>query len=279
MKIQHQDSDLIVFESALFRTTTSILIGTDYILLVDPNWLPIEIEFIANWITLYAQGKKKYLAFTHSDYDHIIGYQRFSSFETIASRNFVENPAKEAILNQIRTFDDSNYILRAYDIVYPKIDVMISEPTTSLVLGADKYCFSQATGHNSDGIIIYNESTGLLIVGDYLSNVEFPYVYDSFSNYRTTLNTLENILTEGNVKILVSGHGDVTASQDEMHTRIRNARKYISDLQYAIEKDIAFDLAGLLAGYNFPQIMTTFHEANVKLLRQELGRGINPGEN
>ena len=50
MKIQFRSDELIIFESALFRTTTSLIIGEQYILLIDPNWLPIELDFIENII-------------------------------------------------------------------------------------------------------------------------------------------------------------------------------------------------------------------------------------
>jgi len=72
MKIQYQDTNLVVFESALFRTTTSLIIGNDHIVIVDPNWFPIELNFIWNFIQALDITVEKYLLFTHSDYDHII---------------------------------------------------------------------------------------------------------------------------------------------------------------------------------------------------------------
>ena len=44
--IQFKTPNITVFESALFRTTTTLLETDDLLLLVDPNWLPSEIENI-----------------------------------------------------------------------------------------------------------------------------------------------------------------------------------------------------------------------------------------
>lgn len=57
MKIQYEDTELLIVERALFRTTTTVINGASHILLVDPNWLPIEIEFIASWINKVGPNK------------------------------------------------------------------------------------------------------------------------------------------------------------------------------------------------------------------------------
>ena len=172
MKIQYQSKSLVILESSLFRTTSTIIIGKSYLLLVDPNWLPIEIEFIANLIEEIGNNKEKHLLFTHSDYDHIIGYGRFKDYHTIASQNFIDNPNKENILSQIRAFDDENYIHRDYDIVYPEIKTGISGHSQALRIGSDEHLFWQAKGHNKDGLITLHKTKGVLAVGDYLSNIE-----------------------------------------------------------------------------------------------------------
>ena len=110
MKIQFRSDELIIFESALFRTTTSLIIGEQYILLIDPNWLPIELDFIENIIESLGENIEKYLLFTHSDYDHIIGYGKFKTYKTIASKNFIKNKDQEIILKQIEKFDDEYYV-------------------------------------------------------------------------------------------------------------------------------------------------------------------------
>lgn len=271
MKIQFEKDGLVVLESALFRTTSTLLFAEDYVLLVDPNWLPIEIDFIVELINKRGADKKKYLLFTHSDYDHIIAYGKFKDFETIASQNFVDNPKAADILELIRLFDDENYIKRDYEIAYPSIKFSIDKDDYAHCLMEDVYVFYQAKGHNSDGLISFNRSQGILIVGDYLSNIEFPYIYESVKEYKQTLGKLAHIIETENVKILIPGHGDYCTDKKEMLLRIKESYDYISELETSVVKGKAFDFERLFNRYQFPSIMKKFHKGNVALLQKETG--------
>jgi glyoxylase-like metal-dependent hydrolase (beta-lactamase superfamily II) len=270
MKIQYKSKELIIFESALYRTTSSLIIGENYILLVDPNWLPIEIDFIEKEIELIGVGKEKFLLFTHSDYDHIIGYGRFKKYKVIASLNFVNNDAKEDVLNQIIKFDDEYYVERDYEIVYPKVDISIGGEGQKLQIGNDEYQFFQAKGHNKDGLITFNITKQILIAGDYLSNIEFPYIYDSYENYLNTLSKFENLINQNPIQALISGHGDYTSDKIEMKIRIRESRKYIIELVNSIKSKENFDEKVLFEKYKFPIIMKQFHQKNILLIEKEL---------
>lgn len=269
MKIQFQSDELIIFESALFRTTISFVISNDYVLLVDPNWLPIELDFIEKTILPMAEGKEKYLLFTHSDYDHIIGYGRFKNFITIASENFINNPSKDKVLRQIAKLDDENYVKREHLVEYPKIEKVISGDNESLKIGSDEYLFFQATGHNADGIITYNQTKGILIAGDYLSNIEFPYIYHSIQSYRDTLSKFEKIINENEVSILISGHGDYTSNKEEMYIRLEESRQYINQLVALVITNRHFNDKEILDKYDFPIIMKQFHLKNIELAQKE----------
>jgi hydroxyacylglutathione hydrolase len=273
MKIQYRSKSLIIFESALFRTTTSLIIGENYILLIDPNWLPIELDFIEKTIQSLGENLEKYLLFTHSDYDHIIGYGQFKGYKTIASKNFVENNDKETILKQIEKFDDEYYVTRSYRIEYPTIEMAISGDNESLKIGSDEYLFYQAKGHNQDGMLIFNPTKKILIAGDYLSNIEFPYIYDSVERYKQTLSKFEKIITQESLEILITGHGDYTTDSKEMITRIEESRAYITELERSVIDQIAFNETNLYTRYQFPIIMNQFHQNNVKLVKKELGLG------
>lgn len=269
MKIQLEQAGIVLFESALFRTVTTLVIGQDYLLLVDPNWLPREVDFISTYLQPYQKGRTCYLLFTHSDYDHIIGYGKFKGFQTIASKNFVENPKQAEILQEMADFDDQYYITRDYPIQYPEINHII-DAENQLQLGEDMYQFHQAVGHNSDGIIAHNLSRQMLIVGDYLSNIEFPYIYESVAEYKKTLDVLERIIRTNDIKLFITGHGDATREKSEMYQRIKDARTYIKHLENSVQIEEEFDTDLLFPRYQFPKIMSQFHEANLTLARKEL---------
>ena len=272
MKIQLETKDIVIFESALFRTTTTLMIGEEYMLLIDPNWLPIEIEFIKNYIKNIRDKQEMYLAFTHSDYDHIIGYRAFEGYKTIASAAFVENENKDSIVNQIKGFDDSYYVSRSYEVEYPRIDLVVTDVDDRLMLGGDVFKFYDARGHNQDGILIHNETKNILVVGDYMSNIEFPYVYHSFADYDETLARIESLIV-GNIGImLVTGHGDHTDDSKKLEARLADSRLYLSKLRHSVQSDEAFDLNWLFSKYEFRKVMTDFHNGNVRLMQAEIKR-------
>ncbi len=64
MKRQLERPELVLFESALFRTVTTLVIGEQYLLLVDPNWLPDEVAHIADLVVPLTKGRECFLLFT-----------------------------------------------------------------------------------------------------------------------------------------------------------------------------------------------------------------------
>ncbi|MFK8165155.1 MAG: MBL fold metallo-hydrolase [Lewinella sp.] len=269
MPIQLSSPHLTIHESQLFRTTSTVIHTDDYVLIVDPNWLPAEVAQLAKLTEELGEGKEKFLLFTHSDYDHIIGYGKFPGFTTIASQAFVDNPDQANQLAQTIAWDDEYYISRDYPLTYPPIDRPISGEGVEMMIGKDHYVFYQAPGHNYDGLLTFNHSKGILVVGDYLSNVEFPYVYHSFTDYLATLDKLEKFVITGEVKVLITGHGDHTTERMEMEKRLRDSREYLVQLTAAHRENTAFDLDKWLGRYDFPIIMRKFHDKNVALLQEE----------
>ena len=276
MKVQYQNTHITVFESALFRTTTSLIVTDDLVLLVDPNWLPIEIEFIQKAVSKVKGNKPLYLLFTHSDYDHIIGYEAFPTATIIASEAFVNNPNKDTILQQIRDFDDEYYIKRPYLTTYPQVDIVIREDGQELKIGKTILHFYLAPGHNIDGIFTILPQQELWIAGDYLSNIEFPYIYHSSIDYEKTLGQIATFFEKYAIEVMVTGHGDVALTQEEIQTRAKDSLAYIRELRQCVKVGKTFDFDKLMQQYAFPKIMKKFHDANVELMRKEKGENLFP---
>ncbi|MEZ5056127.1 MAG: MBL fold metallo-hydrolase [Saprospiraceae bacterium] len=127
MNIVHSSENVSVFQSVLFKTNASILQVNDSVIVVDPNWLPGEVEFLAGQVIKKMKKSHIYLFFTHSDYDHIIGYRAFPEAKVIASKAFNENPHKQNVLNQILKFDHDYYLDRMYSIDYPSVDLILED--------------------------------------------------------------------------------------------------------------------------------------------------------
>ena len=276
MKILYKTASLCVFQSALFQTNSAVINTEDAVIVVDPNWLPDEIAAIKKHVAKCGD-KPLFLLFTHSDYDHIIGYGAFpEAVGVIASRAFVENADKEKNLEQIRTFDDDYYIVRDYVTIYPVVTHVIEHDGQKINIGNTELIFYLAAGHNPDGVFaVVND---VWIVGDYLCAVEFPYIYHSSIEYEKTLAKADFILRHHKINTLVCGHGDILTPKntgkifiDEVLKRKTVALDYIHHVRAAIENPKhAFDFEAYVKDYDFPRIMKRFHDKNVDLIKREL---------
>lgn len=270
MNIQYKTPQVCVFESALFRTTSTVFATNDLILVVDPTWLPHEIEAIRNHVYKIKKHQSIYLLFTHSDYDHILGCEAFPGATVIASAAFVNNPEIGSVLQQIRHFDDEYYITRSYPIVYPRVDIVIDKDEFELHIGDTRLVFWLSPGHNPDGLFTLIEPLGIWIAGDYLSNIEFPFIYHSSTAYEATLKKAEKIIATFRPQLLIPGHGDITTEMAEMHLRLTDSLYYIHHLRAAIQQKREFDSASLWQKYQFPGVMGRYHDDNIKLITKEL---------
>ena len=274
MKITLETQELVVFESELMQTTCTLLLSERHLLLADPNWLPSEVERIAAYVAARRGERLLYLYFTHSDYDHIIAYERFrAEAQVIVSEALLNNPERDQQAREIEKFYDQYYLQPPWPITYPPTaDLIVSAPEERHELGGDVYRFYQAPGHNRDGLIAYHEPTATLIAGDYLCAVEFPFVYYGIEAYRKTLDLLDGLLKTLPVRTLVAGHGPVTQDTDEMQGRLREARWYLNALEAYGRQGEAFPEAELWARYpRYPRIQGEYHANNLRLATREFG--------
>ena len=264
--ILFRQAGICVFQSALYQTTASVIDTPDLVLVVDPNWLPHEVQEIVSYVDTIKGSRPVYLLFTHSDYDHIIGWQAFPQAITIASEAFVNNPDKQKEVDQILEFDDKHYIKRNYPIQYPEIQIVIRQDEEFLSFGQTRIRFWLAPGHNADGLFALLEPQGVWLVGDYLSDVEFPFIYHNIEDYQMTLEKASKIANEAQPKVLIPGHGQVCQHIPEMGKRILFSQQYIdAALRHASGEEV-FEEEALLAQYDFPKGLRSSHQDNLNLI-------------
>ena len=187
------ENNITVFQSAIFKMNSTVVVTKDLVLIVDPGYLPNEINEIQQFVETVKQDKPIFLFFTHSDFDHIVGNGAFPNANKIASRQFVNSSMKNKQLKDIISFDDDLYIDREYKIEYPIINYIIQADGQEFQIRDTKITFYQAFGHTNDGLFAVIENDNLLIAGDYLSDIEFPFVYHSFSEYEKTLASFRRV--------------------------------------------------------------------------------------
>lgn len=102
--IQYKTEQMTVFESALFQTTSAVIETKDCVIVVDPTWLPHEINEIKQHVQGILNHRNLYVFFTHGDFDHIIGYGAFLELNAtfIGSKFLEQHPDKEEKVQMIK---------------------------------------------------------------------------------------------------------------------------------------------------------------------------------
>lgn len=259
---QFENEQLTVFQSVLYQTTSAVIKTKEALIVTDPNWLPNEIAEIKAYIESIIENRKLYIIYTHSDYDHIIAAGAFPNATTIASEAFVNRINKEEVLEQIRQFDAQYYIERDYPIIYPQIDIVIKEDGQALELQDITCSFYLAPGHTADGLFTVVEPFGILLAGDYLSNVEFPFIED-FEAYLATIQKVQTIISDRAVEVVVPGHGATTNNLDEIQKRIDESLLYLNNLA-----NDSIDESQLQKLYPFYKCLQEMHELNKKTVKK-----------
>jgi len=261
---------ITIFQSPLYQTNATVIETDDMILLVDPTTLPHEIVEIRNFITSIRKDLPVYLLFTHSDWDHILGYNGIEDVICIGSEKLNTNIDKGRIVDQIKKFDDQYYLVRDYEVAYPKLDYVVFEDQQQLIIGGTTVTFYLAKGHTDDGIFAVVEPVGTLITGDYLSDIEFPYIYFSSYKYEETMDKLDSILKSHTIDFMIPGHGNPTEDSAEMMRRKIFSLDYIHELRSSVMNNDQAGADRLLEGWRFPIIMREFHEGNKSIMKKEI---------
>ncbi len=273
-QIIYKDRQVTIFQSAIFQTNTVVVRMDDCVILVDPAWLPHEVAAIKQYVDSIKGMDPLFLVFTHSDYDHIIGYGAFQPDKVITSALFQENPSKEKCIADIQKFDQDYYITRSYPISYPRTDFAIYRDGTQFRYGNTKMSFFLTPGHTSDSMMMLVWNLGLCVAGDYLCDVEFPFIYQSSVLYLETLDKITTIHDHNFFTRLIPGHGNPALEMNDWLNRRTEAMSYILAVRESIATGQPFDEASLWQKYDFPMLQQKQHQANVRLMTEEYEQGL-----
>ncbi len=273
-RIIYRDLNVTIFQSALFQTNSTVVCTDDVVIVVDPAWLPDEVLSIKQYVDAVKGRRPVFLVFTHSDYDHIIGYGAFHPDKVFATKTFAERTDKDEILQQITDFDQQYYIERPYKVAFPEPDFLVYKDGVQYRHGRTKLTFYTAPGHTNDGLILVVWQLGLCLAGDYLCQTEFPFIYHSSVEYENTLNKLPQIHDRNWFTRLVPGHGLPALHLNEWLKRRIEALAYIYSARESIATGLPFEEALLWDRYRFPKVQLQFHKNNMALLQQEYEQGV-----
>ena len=208
----------------LWQTTTLAVVRDGTRLLVDPGIAPWEAREAA------ADGVG-HILITHADWDHVMGIGLFPAARVWAGEGSAERirsgMARAEVEEQTRPY---GVPYEALDKL--RVDEVIPDDSTAFSIGPWRAECHLVPGHTPDGLATWLPDEGLLLVGDYLSEQEIPFAYDSIWSYRRTLSLLSDLITRTQPSHVVVGHG-------RPHAPARALEIAAQDLDY-MEALIAF---------------------------------------
>ncbi|MDX6542303.1 MAG: hydroxyacylglutathione hydrolase [Gaiellales bacterium] len=202
---------VIRYESALWETTALAVHADGQAVLVDPCISETEIAAIA--ADLSGRGLAlRALLITHSDWDHVCGIAAFPDVPAImsaeAGARVASGQAAESVVREGAAEGLSWTGAPRADLVF--------DPGEALQVGPFTVETMALPGHTSCGAGYRIRELGLLAVGDYLSVIEFPFVYVSTAAYRATLAALSDALRRDPPAVVTPGHGRALETQEAL---------------------------------------------------------------
>ena len=193
-----------VLTSGIWQTTTTILSHDGSCVVVDPAYFPRELDAIAARVT--ELGRADAVVFTHGHWDHVMGHTALPGAPVWLHRGLAEaiaggDPRATRYLEDAREFDSRWYVPRPAGHRWPTSLCGLGDGERA-TLGAIEVRALDLPGHSPDGLGLVVED--VLLVGDYLSPCEIPFVDDPAA-YRRTLLRLIDLVRD--LREVIPGHG------------------------------------------------------------------------
>jgi glyoxylase-like metal-dependent hydrolase (beta-lactamase superfamily II) len=220
--------DVIVVTSRFWQTTCTLVRSGSEAFCIDSPVLPDELELLPA-VAAQAEFPVVGCLATHADWDHLLGRYAFGDAplgvaESTAARLRNEPGTAQ---RELREFDEEHYVERPAPLV-------LSGPQSLPVpghcaVGEQELELHPTEGHTADGMAILIPWASVLVLGDYVSPVEIPWISESgsASAYLPTLARLETLIER--VEHVVPGHGAVLDAERALAI-LREDRAYLEAL-------------------------------------------------
>ncbi len=179
---------------------------------IDSPVLPEELEMLPSVLTQAGFPAPSGLLATHADWDHVLGPLAFPGTPLGCAESSVRRLAAEPgeAQRELRAFDEELYLQRPRPLALGAPQAL---PVPGhLEIGGRELELHETGGHTSDGMAVRVPWAGVLVSGDYLSEIEIPMLNPGadIEQYLATLERLRPLVAS--CEHVVPGHGPVLSS-------------------------------------------------------------------
>ena len=205
--------NVVVVTSRLWQTTATAIRAPEKpgpedgeAFLIDSPYFPDELELLPALLS-HAGFEVRGLLATHGDFDHLLGRLAFPDLTLGVGEPTMARIRSEpgAVQRELRDADAEHYVRRDRPLSLGGVQAL---PVPGHVgLGDEELEIHTADGHTADGLAVFARDAGVLVCGDFLSDVEIPMLSPggSLAAYRATLARLARLLESA--EVVVPGHG------------------------------------------------------------------------
>jgi glyoxylase-like metal-dependent hydrolase (beta-lactamase superfamily II) len=226
----------LLITSAFWQTNAVALRASGEALLIDSPYLPDELDALPG-VLAGARYEPDGLIATHGDFDHLLGRIAYPGMalgvaQSTADR-FRRSPGEAQ--RQLRHSDQDFYIDRSAPLSLGQVQALPVPGRLDVGTGPDaiEIELHAAEGHTADGMALFARPLGVLVVGDYVSSVEIPWIHGTLPEYRSTLARLRPLVEAA--EVVVPGHGPVHTSETALRL-IDEDVDYLDALERGEEK-------------------------------------------
>ncbi len=207
MRLLALHSDVIVFVSRVWQTTSTAVRAGDEGFLIDSPVYPDELEALPGVLEQAGYPVSGLLA-THGDWDHLLARLAYPQASLGCAESTAQRLRAEpgTAQRELRQFDEEHYVDGRGPLALAGIQEL-PVPGRLALGAANELELHRADGHTADGMAIRIPWANVVVCGDYLSPVELPMLSPggSLEAYAETLARLADLL-EG-AEYVVPGHG------------------------------------------------------------------------
>lgn len=209
MRVVSVHRDALVVTSRMWQTNAVALRAGGEAMLIDSPYFPDELDALPGVLAQTGFEVDALLA-THGDFDHVLGRLAFPGLALGVSESTGERLRLDpgAVQRELRDSDAEFYVARPAPLALGQVQALPAPG--SVELGADAGAeleLHPTEGHTADGVAIVARWMGVLVAGDYLSDVEIPRISagGAVEAYRSTLDRLMPLVEAA--ETVVPGHG------------------------------------------------------------------------